>query len=123
MELDEYVTGIVVSPDLVLPSRSLGTSWGDNERTLNDLDQMQTAVAAVMNQYNTVIAALDAGFKQIETKQTADYRPLYLAAGGKPSMTPRRGRCLYPTRDHHPAQNRSVQHCGSGRSTQQNRPQ
>jgi uncharacterized protein len=31
MELDGYLTGIVVSPDLLLPSRWLGGIWGDDD--------------------------------------------------------------------------------------------
>jgi uncharacterized protein len=85
MELDGYLTGIVVSPDLLLPSRWLDRIWGENEPTFDGLDQMQTVIAAVMDHYNTIIAALDAGFKQIEAKKTADYRPLYLARSGKPN--------------------------------------
>jgi uncharacterized protein len=85
MELDGYLTGIVVSPDLLLPSRWLDRIWGENEPTFDGLDQMQTVIAAVMDHYNAIIAALDAGFKQIEAKKTADYRPLYLAPSGKPN--------------------------------------
>jgi uncharacterized protein len=85
MELDGYLTGIIVSPDLLLPSRWFDRIWGENEPTFDDLDQMQTVIAAVMDHYNAIIAALDAGFKQIEVKKTADYRPLYLAASGKPN--------------------------------------
>jgi len=85
MELDGYLTGIVVSPDLLLPSRWLDRIWGENEPTFDGLDQMQTVIAAVMDHYNAIIAALDAGFKQIEAKKTAAYRPLYLAPSGKPN--------------------------------------
>ncbi|MGC2461141.1 MAG: UPF0149 family protein [Steroidobacteraceae bacterium] len=85
MELDGYLTGIGVSPDLLLPSRWLGRIWGENEPTFDGLDQMQTVIAAVMDHYNAIIAALDAGFKQIEAKKTAAYRPLYLAPSGKPN--------------------------------------
>ena len=85
MELDGYLTGIVVSPDLLLPSRWLDRIWGENEPTFDSLDQMQTVIAAVMDHHNAIIAALDAGFKQIEAKRNADYRPLYLAASGKPN--------------------------------------
>lgn len=85
MELDGYLTGIVVSPDLLLPSRWLDRIWGESEPTFDGLDQMQTVIAAVMDHYNAIIAALDAGFKQIEAQKTADYRPLYLAASGKPN--------------------------------------
>ncbi len=85
MELDGYLTGIVVSPDLLLPSRWLDGIWGENAPTFDDLDQMQRVIAAVMDHYNAIIAALDAGFKQLEAKRTADYRPLYLTASAKPN--------------------------------------
>jgi uncharacterized protein len=85
MELDGYLTGIVVSPDLLLPSRWLHRIWGENEPTFDSLDQTQTVIAAVMDHYNAIIAALDVGFKQIEANKTADYRPLFLAGSGKPN--------------------------------------
>ncbi|MBI3703356.1 MAG: UPF0149 family protein [Rhizobiales bacterium] len=85
MELDGYLTGIVVSPDLLLPSDWLDGIWGENEPTFDGLDQTQTIIAAVMDHYNAIIAALDAGFKQIEAKQSVDYRPLFLAASDKPN--------------------------------------
>jgi uncharacterized protein len=85
MELDGYLTGIVVSPELLLPSRWLHRIWGENEPTFDSLDQMQTVIAAVMDHYNAIVAALDAGFKQIEANKTADYRPLFLAGSGKPN--------------------------------------
>jgi uncharacterized protein len=85
MELDGYLTGVVVSPDLLLPSRWLDMIWGENEPTFDGLDQMQTVIAAVMDHYNAIIAALDTGFKQIEARRTADYRPLFLAASDKPN--------------------------------------
>jgi uncharacterized protein len=85
MELDGYLTGIVVSPDLLPPSRWIDGIWGENEPTFDGLDQMQTVIAAVMDHYNAITAALDAGFKQIEAKKHADYRPLFLAASDKPN--------------------------------------
>jgi len=85
MELDGYLTGIVVSPDLLLPSRWLDRIWGEDEPAFDSLDQTQTVIAAVMDHYNAIIAALDAGFKQIEAKQRVDYRPPFLAAGDKPN--------------------------------------
>jgi uncharacterized protein len=84
MELDGYLTGIVVSPDLLLPSDWFDGIWGQNEPTFDSLDQMKTVIAAVMDYYNAIIAALDAAFKQIEAKKPADYRPLFLAASDKP---------------------------------------
>jgi uncharacterized protein len=85
MELDGYLTGIVVSPDLLPPSHWLDRIWGENEPTFDGLDEMRTVIAAVMDHYNAISAALDAGFKQIEAKKPTDYRPLYLAASEKPN--------------------------------------
>jgi len=85
MELDGYLTGIVVSPDLLLPSHWLDRIWGEDAPAFDSLDQTQTVIAAVMDHYNAIIAALDAGFKQIEAKQRVDYRPLFLAASDKPN--------------------------------------
>jgi uncharacterized protein len=85
MELDGYLTGVVVSPDLLLPSRWLNRIWGENEPTFDGLNQSQNVIAAVMHHYNAIIAALDAGFKQIEAKNPTSYRPLFLAASDKPN--------------------------------------
>ena len=85
MELDGYLTGIVVSPDLLRPIRWIDGIWRENEPTFDGLDQMQTVIAAVMDHYNAITAALDAGFEQIEAKKHADYRPLFLAASDKPN--------------------------------------
>ena len=85
MELDGYLTGIVVSPDLLRPSHWLDRIWGEDEPAFDSLDQTQTVIAGVMDHYNAIIAALDAGFKQIEAKQRVGYRPLFLAASDKPN--------------------------------------
>jgi uncharacterized protein len=85
MELDGYLTGIIVSPDLLLPSRWLTGIWGDDEPAFDGQEQLQTVVGAVMDRYNAIIAALDAGFEQIEASQPLNYRPLFLADGDKPS--------------------------------------
>jgi uncharacterized protein len=64
MELDGYLTGIVVSPDLLLLSWWLDGLWGGDEPAFDSIDEAQTVVGAVMNRYNAIIAALDAGFKK-----------------------------------------------------------
>jgi uncharacterized protein len=49
MELDGYLAGVVVSPDLLLPSHWLDRIWGENAPTFDSLDQLQTVIAAVMD--------------------------------------------------------------------------
>ena len=78
MELDGYLTGVIVSPDLLLPSRWLDGIWGENEPTFDALNHLQNIIAAVMDHYNGIIAALDAGFKQIETKKPPELSPAVL---------------------------------------------
>jgi uncharacterized protein len=85
VELDGYLTGIAVSPDLLLPSRWLGRLWGDDEPLFDDERQLQTVINAVMDRYNTIIAALDTGFEQLEAKQPIAYRPLFLAGSDRPN--------------------------------------
>ena len=71
-------------PICFFPAGSRGF-WGEDEPAFDSLDQTQTVIAAVMDHYNAIIAALDAGFKQLEAKQSVDYRPLFLAASDKPN--------------------------------------
>jgi uncharacterized protein len=85
MELDGYLTGIVVSPDQLRPRDWLGGIWGQREPAFDSLVQAQTVMAAVMGRYNAIVEALDAGFKQIEAGQPADYRPLFVTASDTPN--------------------------------------
>jgi uncharacterized protein len=85
MELDGYLTGVAVSPDLLLPSHWLDSIWGEDEPAFESLDQLQTVIAAVMDHHNAIITSLDSGFKQLEAKKPADYRPLFLSVSDKPN--------------------------------------
>lgn len=84
MELDGYLTGVVVSPDLLPPSDWLAGLWGENEPHFDSQDQLQTVLSAVMDHYNAISAALARGFENLEAKKPADYRPMFLAGGDKP---------------------------------------
>jgi uncharacterized protein len=85
MELDGYLTGVIVSPDLLLPSKWLDGIWGEEEPTFDNIDQAETITGAVMDRYNAIVAALDTGFRQLEAKQPFTYRPLFLSGSDKPS--------------------------------------
>jgi len=85
MELDGYLTGVIVSPDLLLPGDWLDGIWGEEEPAFDSIDQAQAVTAAVMDRYNAIIAALDAGFEQLEAKAPFAYRPLFQTGRDKPS--------------------------------------
>ncbi|HLY06161.1 MAG TPA: UPF0149 family protein, partial [Rhizomicrobium sp.] len=84
MELDGYLTGIVVGPDVILPSRWLGPVWGKAGPQFDSIEQAQAALGAVMQHYNDLIAAIDDGYKRLEAKQSFDYRPLFQKLDEKP---------------------------------------
>lgn len=84
LELDGYLTGIVVAPDMILPGEWFAGLWGKDEPVFDSKDQIQTVMGAVMDRYNAIIAAIDAGLKKLEAKQPIDYRPLFLASDSKP---------------------------------------
>lgn len=85
MELDGYLTGVIVSPDLLMPSDWLDAIWGEDDPIFDDQHQIQVVLDAVMAHYNAIIAALDAGFAQLEAKQPITaFRPLFLTGPDKP---------------------------------------
>lgn len=62
-ELDGYLAGIIVSPELVLPGDWLKLVWGGGEAgappAYDDLKSVQTLVDLVMRHYNQMITTLD----------------------------------------------------------------
>jgi uncharacterized protein len=87
LELDGYLTGIIVAPDPapILPSAWIPGLWAGDEPIFDDIEQAQIALGAVMAHYNAVIADIDASLRRLETDKVSDYRPLFLAGGAKPS--------------------------------------
>jgi uncharacterized protein len=60
-DLDGFLTGIVVGPELILPSEWLPIIWGGGEPDFASLGEAQTIVGIIMARYNDIIAHLDAG--------------------------------------------------------------
>ncbi len=58
-ELDGYVAGLVLCPDMIMPSEWLPEVWGlDGEPEFESLQQAQDTIGAVMAHYNRVAANL-----------------------------------------------------------------
>ena len=59
LELDGYLTGIVVAPQAapILPSEWLPGLWGIEEPIFDDDAQIKAVLGAVIDHYNTLIAA------------------------------------------------------------------
>jgi uncharacterized protein len=57
-ELDGFLTGVAIGPDLVMPSEWLPAICGQEEPVFNDAGEMRGIVALIMNRYNEIISSL-----------------------------------------------------------------
>lgn len=58
-DLDGFLTGILCSPDLIMPSEWLPIVWGGSEPNADDLDEHIWAIQEVLTRYNEIAAALN----------------------------------------------------------------
>jgi uncharacterized protein len=93
LELDGYLTGIIVSPqrDPIMPSRWLGGLWGGEEPVFDDAEQIKAVLGAVMEHYNALIKEIDRSLKRLEADRICDYRPMFLTGEDKPAHDAVRG--------------------------------
>ena len=57
-DLDGFLTGIVVGPELLLPSEWLPVIWGGEEPKSRTNEEMRTVLGTIMGRYNEIIACL-----------------------------------------------------------------
>ncbi len=60
-ELDGFLTGIVVCPELIEPSVWLPQVWGDVDPVFDSEKQMRFVVKAIMDHYNDIVRNLEKG--------------------------------------------------------------
>lgn len=87
LELDGYLTGIIVTPQAVpvRPSAWIGRLWGDDDPIFADEAQINAALGAVALRYNTLIRDIDRSLERLEAERIVDHRPLFVASDQKPS--------------------------------------
>jgi uncharacterized protein len=79
-DLDGFLTGIVIGPELVPPSAWLPAIWGGDEPEFESAAQMQTILGTIMGRYNEIVAAM--------TGDPATFEPIFLEApDGTPIVT------------------------------------
>lgn len=59
LELEGYLTGLAVVPEIVLPSIWITGLWGEEEPVFDSNEQLQEALDSVMGHYNAVIRQID----------------------------------------------------------------
>lgn len=85
LELDGYLTGVVVAPSVIRPSEWIAGLWLDNEPIFDDARQIQSVLGAVGILFNTLGATIDRSLRRLEVDRVCDYRPAFQPAEGKPS--------------------------------------
>jgi yecA family protein len=58
-DLDGFLTGIVVGPELILPSEWLPVIWGGEEPVFQTEDEMRAVLGTIMGRYDEIVACLD----------------------------------------------------------------
>lgn len=74
IELEGYLTGLVVLPDLIPPSMWITGLWGDEEPIFDSSEPLQVALGSVMDHYNAVIRQIDS--------RGARWKPMFFASDG-----------------------------------------
>src|SRR5262249_5741269 len=85
LALEGYLTGLVVAPELIPPSRWVAALWGDEEPVFNSDADLQAVLGTLMTRYNSLSSGIDRSLEGLETERVCDYRPAFLDAGEKPA--------------------------------------
>lgn len=60
-DLDGFLTGLAIGPELILPSEWLPIIWGGEEPVFDDTAQAEAIIGAIMSRYNEILGQLAAG--------------------------------------------------------------
>jgi len=86
LELEGYLTGVLVAPSLIPPSRWMAGLWGDDEPVFDDAAQIQSVLGAVGGLYNALSLRIEQSLRRLEAEKVCDWRPAFQPEVGKPSQ-------------------------------------
>jgi len=86
LELDGYLTGIIVTPQAapILPSKWIAALWGESEPVFEDKAPIEVVLGAVMTRYNGLLRDIDRALERMDADRIVEYRPLFLEGDEKP---------------------------------------
>lgn len=85
LELDGYLTGVMVAPSVIRPSLWMAGLWLDAEPVSDDAAQMQSVLAAVGVMFNTLSTEIQSSLRRLEAERVCDYRPAFCTMDERPS--------------------------------------
>jgi len=65
-DLDGFLTGIVVGPELIMPSEWMPMIWGGDEPLFETEQEMQVVLGTIMGRYNEIAACFNANAAEFE---------------------------------------------------------
>jgi hypothetical protein len=98
-EIDGFLAGIVVGPELILPSEWLPVIWGGNEPQFQTDSEIRTVVGTIMGRYNEIVVCCNGDPDEFDPIFGNGQRARSSHHSGHPvSLTPlhcveRRGNC------------------------------
>ena len=66
LELDGYLTGVIVAPSQIRPGLWMACLWADKERIFEDAVQTQAALSAVGIMFNRLSTAIERSLRRLE---------------------------------------------------------
>jgi uncharacterized protein len=85
LELEGYLTGVIVAPSPIRPSRWMAGLWEDDEPVFVDTTQMQSALDAIAAMFNALNTRIERSLRRLEAERICDYRPAFQPAEGRPA--------------------------------------
>lgn len=65
-DLDGFLTGIVVGPELILPSEWLPVIWGGEQPKFETEDEMRMVLGTIMGRYNQIVTYFNANAEEFD---------------------------------------------------------
>jgi uncharacterized protein len=87
LELDGYLTGVIVTPQPtpISPSAWLMRLWDEDPPIFDEAAQIKTVLGALIRRYNALTTKIDRSVTRLEVDGTVDYQPAFLAGDEKPT--------------------------------------
>ena len=74
LELDGFLTGIIVSPDLIHPTEWIHGIWGEDGPQVQEIALAQKLFESLCGHYNDIVERLD--------DERTEFRPMFVGADG-----------------------------------------
>jgi uncharacterized protein len=65
-DLDGFLTGVIVGPELIMPSEWLPVIWGDEAPEFESTAQAEAIISLIMSRYNEIVAGFNSDPERFE---------------------------------------------------------